>query len=1414
MDEGGPMLGVGFAIDASGSHEELLRLQATMDTVQGRIFSDAAKIEKATGGMINIAGVTTQVRTFGNAATRELRDVARATAQAEKSGELLVRQLERQGATFGKSRSELRGMKVETAALAAEQAGLTELAERLINREIALQAQEAGAAERAALSRIAAAERASQAEVASLRAANAQLAERARLEAALERNTGVGRVRAVDSGASYSALAARAAEQEQQASLAAAAAAKRLADEHKVLAAAVRGSHAAQLADAEAAEKLRLATDPLYAATKRLNQEIAESTRLYHAGATAPAEYARQQQVLQGRVQQAVAAHREMDQTIKRGSNTLTQLSFQLNDVATMAASGAPAFQIFATQAGQIFQVAQMAEGGLKGFAAEVGSAALRFAPLAIALGGAVVGFALFQRTVSAGVDTKAMVAGLGLTRAEIEKLKNTSVSSGDVIKATFQVMAERVGIHLGGLGKAWSSILDWMTDIGRKAMAGLYANTVGTFQAMVEAAKALGSGKGISGAIAAASQTYMNAYETANKELSRFGRDVQKQVAQNKLQDLRAQAAAIKADRTPKKDTRSENLARETAATEALIAGLYELARAYGVSDAAAMRAEVTARAREQGIKKQADLNAYVSQQLRKAVAEQAVAGAKSAADLAYQARAQDFVNAAVQAGTVTVENASEALNDLMQRRSLAAAKNLAAANKDVEGYKAAEDAMKSLEDAQIALHIAQKKANDLALENQINRSTAAIRIEADMVERYGAARLAALKGLNGRALEDQLAAINLEQQKSAILLRAQADAAALMAQGLDKAAAATLAQAQEQIRLADSSAAYDRNAEAIARNNDELRDMIGLLGNLGGIGSGLGALLGVVSGNTASIRGPLGDLLNMGMAGKDQAGKPIASTIGDELTKVFGKDGAFGQTLKSHLEGAGAGMIAADAIFGKQSTIQKLGSAIGGTAGKSLGTAIAGPVGGAIGSIAGGLLGSAIGGLFKSVKWGRTDLSAEGVSAATGNSASSQKAALTAGNSIFGSLKDLATQLGGAIGDFGNISVGVRHGDYRVNAGGTSLKVKKGAIDFNDDADAAVAYAIKLAIERGAITGIRQSTNNLLKAGDDLQASLQKALSFENVFADLKSRTDPIGAALDSLDKEFTQLRAIFKEAGATADEYAQLEQLLTLKRQEALAKESDAIEDVRSRIAEAQGDDATVKQIERARELKEAMTDAVRAELNRLYAVEDAVAAQEKLAEVQREQTAAAEELRDAWSALGNDLMEEVRRIRGLTDPATSGGFAKIMAEFNAATALARGGDKEAAGRLVELSQSLIEAAGLSATSRQELERVKAQTAASLEATYGLIGAITGAAPSASPASTVAAAATTVQATSTPAAANDDVAAAVRALQAEVAGMRSDNNAGHSANASNTGAIKRHWDNVTAASAGGAVSVAGAA
>lgn len=233
----------------------------------------------------------------------------------------------------------------------------------------------------------------------------------------------------------------------------------------------------------------------------------------------------------------------------------------------------------------------------------------------------------------------------------------------------------------------------------------------------------------------------------------------------------------------------------------------------------------------------------------------------------------------------------------------------------------------------------------------------------------------------------------------------------------------------------------------------------------------------------------------------------------------------------------------------------------------------------------------------------------------------------------------------------------------------------------------------------------------------------------------------------------------------------------------------------QDLERKLLELRGDTAAIRALDLAK-----LDGSNRALQQQIYAVQDA-----------QEAAKAAEALRQAWISVGDSIMDEVKRIRGLSGVNGEGGFAALMGQFNAATNGARLGDQELAKSLPGLSQALLNAAALSATSRQELDRVQAQIAASLEATYNVLGAASGSAGS--NANTLAAAATASQAT-TPQAANDDMAAEIRALRAELTQMRTDNNAGHAANASNTGAIKRKLDDVTADSGGRAVSVAGAA
>lgn len=113
----------------------------------------------------------------------------------------------------------------------------------------------------------------------------------------------------------------------------------------------------------------------------------------------------------------------------------------------------------------------------------------------------------------------------------------------------------------------------------------------------------------------------------------------------------------------------------------------------------------------------------------------------------------------------------------------------------------------------------------------------------------------------------------------------------------------------------------------------------------------------------------------------------------------------------------------------------------------------------------------------------------------------------------------------------------------------------------DGQDEA-AAMRAAIAGAIADGAIQGVRAGTQALLKSGSDIARQLQKALDFENVFRRLKSYTDPVGAAVDSVNAEFSRLKDTFAEAGATAADLADLEKLYGLERSKAVAQANSQI------------------------------------------------------------------------------------------------------------------------------------------------------------------------------------------------------------------------------------------------------------
>lgn len=118
----------------------------------------------------------------------------------------------------------------------------------------------------------------------------------------------------------------------------------------------------------------------------------------------------------------------------------------------------------------------------------------------------------------------------------------------------------------------------------------------------------------------------------------------------------------------------------------------------------------------------------------------------------------------------------------------------------------------------------------------------------------------------------------------------------------------------------------------------------------------------------------------------------------------------------------------------------------------------------------------------------------------------------------------------------------------------------------------------------------------------------------------------------------------------------------------------------------------------------------------------AAEELAAAQSRAAE---DAARAAEQVRDSWRQAAGSIIDEVKRIRGLLGQDAGQSLAGAQSAFAIASAQARAGDQEAAKALPGLSQTMLQLAEAQATSLLELQRIRAQAAASLEQTASVLG-----------------------------------------------------------------------------------------
>lgn len=92
----------------------------------------------------------------------------------------------------------------------------------------------------------------------------------------------------------------------------------------------------------------------------------------------------------------------------------------------------------------------------------------------------------------------------------------------------------------------------------------------------------------------------------------------------------------------------------------------------------------------------------------------------------------------------------------------------------------------------------------------------------------------------------------------------------------------------------------------------------------------------------------------------------------------------------------------------------------------------------------------------------------------------------------------------------------------------------------------------------------------------------------------------------------------------------------------------------------------------------------------------------------------------QLKTATGSLGKGIEDEINRIRGVIGQRGGQSVAGAQAAFTMASAQARAGDTKALDALPALSQALLKAAEEQATTREDLVRLQAQTAASLQTT----------------------------------------------------------------------------------------------
>lgn len=548
------------------------------------------------------------------------------------------------------------------------------------------------------------------------------------------------------------------------------------------------------------------------------------------------------------------------------------------------------------------------------------------------------------------------------------------------------------------------------------------------------------------------------------------------------------------------------------------------------------------------------------------------------------------------------------------------------------LELEKAKSDASKkSIQDASDAREAAY---SEKALKDFNDNVITPLEHELELLELSGQAAVLAAKGQTSaaRALERQHKVAELQLSK-------EAKQAEWLAQGLGDVDKKWEEYYNWKLKIINTDSAIQQDVDEVRKLNQELSDTLNALSSMGGAAGGLSKVIdGIMAGDFSNF-GAAGGLINLALRGS-QDYKKQAEIIGSRIEEVFGVGKPFANMMANVVQGASTGAMVGSVVFGADSKQAQIGSMAGGALGQALGTGLSGTgellsfLGGAagpIGAIAGSLLGGLLGKALTPTQRGSATFNNNGQVSSRGNSSDRIAASGDLGDAILNSFSKIADAFDATLGDF-KFSVGMRENNYRYDPTGQGItKTQNGAINFGQNQQALLEHAIRDALAKGVFEGLSEGVKRILNntEGGNLETQLQKALSFQNVFSDLTAIKNPLGVDLTELDKWKSSMDDIFKEAGASAEQVAQLEELYAIRRKDAVEEANKAIlEKERSRreleieLMRVQGKSAEALAAARQLEI-EGMTAeeaAIQKQINRWQDVHEQNAKDHALAEKQ--------------------------------------------------------------------------------------------------------------------------------------------------------------------------------------------------